>query len=58
MKQQKKIRIVRLTKDEKQWKIYQALAGFANNLDRLHDAAAVRKNKLKSAPVELTVMVF
>jgi len=41
-----------------QCQLYQQLAYFAKDLDRLPDAREARSNKLRPAPQELLPMVF
>ncbi|MDP9047200.1 MAG: hypothetical protein M3N14_03630 [Bacteroidota bacterium] len=51
-------RIVKLNPKSNQWKIQQLFGELVKNLDRLPDANEVRRNPLKSAPTDLTEMVF
>ncbi|MES2063375.1 MAG: hypothetical protein V4456_15720 [Bacteroidota bacterium] len=44
--------------NQQQCKLYQQIAHFANDLDRLPDAREARLNKLRPAPQELLPMVF
>lgn len=43
---------------KQQWKLYQQIGAFAEDLNRLPDAQEVRKNKPQSAPITLLPMVF
>ena len=58
MKKQPKARTLKIRKDNEEWKIQQQFAAFAERLDRLPDANEVRRNALRSAPIELTAMLF
>lgn len=42
----------------KQWHIHQYIGQFARELDRLPDAAQLRKDRQKSAPLNMVDMVF
>jgi hypothetical protein len=53
-----KNRTVRLKKDSELWNNYALLGAYAEKLNRLPDAGQVRQNPLRSAPQEMTVMVF
>lgn len=56
---QKVARQIRETENySKQWYIHQYIGQFAGELDRLPDAAQLRKDKQKSAPLNLVYMVF
>jgi hypothetical protein len=54
-KQQRKVKVKR---GNDQWKIQQLFGNLAERLDRLPDAGEVQRNPLRSAPPELTTMVF
>ncbi|MBD1362582.1 hypothetical protein IDJ77_02060 [Mucilaginibacter sp. ZT4R22] len=45
-------------RNPQQWKLYQQIAHFAKDLDRLSDAQEVRQNPPRSAPQQLLPMVF
>ena len=51
-------KIVKIKKDNELWKLYAELGAYAEKLNRLPDAAQVRKNPLQSAPLEITEMLF
>lgn len=40
------------------WRLHQSIGQFVSGLNRLPDAAAVRKDRQKSAPRQLVDMVF
>ncbi|WP_186292676.1 hypothetical protein [Mucilaginibacter corticis] len=46
------------TLTQQQCKLYQQIAHFAHDLDRLPDAREARSNKLRPAPQALLPMVF
>jgi hypothetical protein len=58
MKAITKNRIVKINKKGNQGKIQQLFGELAERLNRLPDADEVRRNPLRSAPAELTEMVF
>ena len=58
MKKQKARSIKPQQKYDRVWNVYQRLGALAETMDRLPDAAAVRKQQPKSAPIPLTDMVF
>lgn len=58
MKKQIKDRVITLNKHSDQWQVQQLFKAWAARLDRLPDAGEVRGNPLRSAPPELTEMVF
>ena len=51
-------KIVKIKKDNELWKLYAELGAYAEKLTRLPDAAQVRKNPLRSAPLEIIEMLF
>lgn len=58
MKTKPKNRVVRIRREGDQWKIQQLFGKLAAHLNRLPDAGEVQQNPLRSAPVEMTGMVF
>ena len=61
-KKQKASRVARRIQEvenySKQWRLHQDIGLFAKGLDRLPDAAAVRKDRQRSAPRHMVDMVF
>jgi len=57
-KQENQTGQVSLPQNKKQWKIYQQLNTFSQNLNRLPDAREVSANISRSAPQDLLPMVF
>jgi hypothetical protein len=55
---QRKAKLIKQDKYSKEWKLYYRIAGFAEELNRLPDAAQIKKDKLKAAPLNLIGMVF
>jgi hypothetical protein len=53
-----KLRKVKVKRNNDQWKIQQLFGNLAERLDRMPDAGEVQRNPLRSAPTELTTMVF
>jgi hypothetical protein len=53
-----KNRTVKIKKENEQWQLYGLFSRFTASLDRLPDAGQVQRNPLRSAPPELTEMVF
>ena len=61
-KKQKASRVARRIQEvdnySKQWRLHQNIGQFATGLDRLPDAAAVRRDRQRSAPRHMVDMVF
>ncbi|WP_162842632.1 hypothetical protein [Mucilaginibacter pineti] len=53
-----KNRTIKIKKENEQWKLYALFSRLTVSLDRLPDAGQVQRNPLRSAPPELTEMVF
>jgi hypothetical protein len=51
-------RTVKIKKENEAWRTYELFGKFADGLNRLPDAGQVQRNPLRSAPPEITVMVF
>jgi hypothetical protein len=49
---------IEMPKTKRQWKLYQQIGTFAQDLNRLPDAQEIRKSKPQSAPIALLPMVF
>ena len=59
MNRQRKARLIEPIKNYSEvWQLHQNIGQLAGNLDRLPDSAEIRKRKRKSAPLNLTDMVF
>jgi hypothetical protein len=58
MKKQKLNRVIKVNTKGDQWKIQQLFGELAERLNRLPDADEVRRNPLRSAPADITEMVF
>jgi hypothetical protein len=54
----RKAKLIKQDKYAKEWKLYYRIAGFAEELNRLPDAAEIKKDKLKTAPLQLIEMIF
>lgn len=53
-----KPRTVKINRNNPSWQLQQQFGKIATALDRLPDAAEVRRNPPRSAPVEIAGMVF
>ncbi|WP_460692237.1 hypothetical protein [Mucilaginibacter puniceus] len=51
-------RIIKINTKGDQWKLQQLFRELTGRLDRLPDADEVRRNPLRSAPADITEMVF
>jgi hypothetical protein len=49
---------IRLPQTERQWQLYQQLAQWAQQLERLPDAEEIRKDRKQTVPIPLLPMVF
>ncbi|MEZ2336368.1 hypothetical protein AB6735_12080 [Mucilaginibacter sp. RCC_168] len=53
-----KTRVVKIKKENREWKLQQQFGAFVDKLNRLPDAGEVQRNPMRSAPAGLTEMVF
>lgn len=53
-----KARRIKIDKENDQWQLHQQFRKFGEQLDRLPDAAEVRRNPARSAPQGILPMVF
>jgi hypothetical protein len=53
-----KIRRVIIKKEDEQWELHQQFSKLTDYLDRLPDAAEVRRNPPRCAPLSILPMVF
>jgi hypothetical protein len=58
MKRASKNRVIKITKENREWKLQQQFGTFIDKLNRLPDANEVQRNPGRSAPAVLTEMVF
>ncbi|MCR8557366.1 hypothetical protein KXD93_06920 [Mucilaginibacter sp. BJC16-A38] len=58
MKREPKNRIIKIIKENREWKLQQQFSAFVDKLNRLPDANGVQRNPVRSAPAALTEMVF
>lgn len=58
MKKKRKVKIIKIRQYSDQCYLHNQIAEFARNLNRIPDAAEVRKEKTRSAPVTTLDMVF
>jgi len=58
MKSEPKTRVIKIEKENREWKIQQQFGNLVDRLNRLPDAGEVQRNPLKSAPAGITEMVF
>ncbi|MES2113204.1 MAG: hypothetical protein V4577_30920 [Bacteroidota bacterium] len=58
MKKEQKERVIKINKENREWKLQQQFGAFTDKLNRLPDANEVQRNPGRSAPAGLTEMVF
>jgi len=58
MKTTPKTRVIKIDKENREWKIQQQFGILVDKLNRLPDANEVQRNPVRSAPAGLTEMVF
>jgi len=58
MKTAPKTRVIKIEKENREWKIQQQFGNLVDRLNRLPDANEVQRNPLRSAPAGITEMVF
>jgi len=58
MKSEPKTRVIKIEKENREWKIQQQFGNLVDRLNRLPDAGEIQRNPLRSAPAGITEMVF
>jgi len=58
MKKKGKDRVIKINRENREWKLQQQFGRLTDQLNRLPDANEIQRNPIRSAPLAIAEMVF